>query len=260
MREDFLRLYGRKNICRKMTKVRLHSIGGFFFSFILIIVATGMVSGAETSYINSNLLSPINTSSFGSEQVISGSVDLGIYAVNQPISITFHNYHTGTGEPFAGYLSELKQFNDKSWASSPVVASGITDANGFVTFTFKKMKPGKYKFKSVLPAVPQSWSSTLFLVIPAIEVKENPSFHTFIIYTDFSGNQHFFAGGPERNGWKVVPELSYGNLTTEYGPYNKGTLKTNCIQWSPKAPSVIIASGKDVPKNIRNKGSVEMLK
>jgi hypothetical protein len=63
-----------------------------------------------------------------------------------------------------------------------------------------------------------------------------PIWHTFIVYTDGTGSQSYFRGGP--GGVCAGVTGQYGTIQSASGAYVAGT-----VDWSPGAPSVTAMSG-----------------
>lgn len=64
-----------------------------------------------------------------------------------------------------------------------------------------------------------------------------PIWHLFIVYTDDTGTEHFFRGGPGGR-CSGVAAGSHGTIISTSGRYVAGT-----IDWDPGAPSVTVLSG-----------------
>lgn len=64
-----------------------------------------------------------------------------------------------------------------------------------------------------------------------------PIWHLFIVYTDSTGTEFYYRGGPG-GSCSGVDAGSYGTIITDNGPYVAGT-----VDWDPSAPSVTVMSG-----------------
>lgn len=64
-----------------------------------------------------------------------------------------------------------------------------------------------------------------------------PIWHLFIVYTDSTGTEFYYRGGPGGT-CPGVDGGSYGIIITNDGPYVPGT-----VDWGPAAPSVTVMSG-----------------
>ena len=61
-----------------------------------------------------------------------------------------------------------------------------------------------------------------------------PIWHLFIIYTDSSGTEYYYRGGPGGPGG----DPQYGSIKGNFGPYTAGP-----VDWDPGAPSITVLSG-----------------
>ncbi|MCS6303123.1 MAG: DUF4157 domain-containing protein [Nitrospira sp.] len=64
-----------------------------------------------------------------------------------------------------------------------------------------------------------------------------PIWHLFIVYTDSTGTEFYYRGGPG-GSCPGVDAGSYGTIITNNGPYVSGT-----VDWDPSAPSVTVMRG-----------------